>query len=106
MRRWTTAAMLAAALGGAAALAPAASAASPGVAPDSGLPAAQYRGDRHDHRDAYWHGRMHDRARIAEAARREARRIEAERARRWAWRHGHHHDRHAFGHGHFPHRVW
>ena len=95
MRRWTMAALVVAALGGAAA-APSATAvtAAPGVSRDAALlHTAQYygerpyggdRGPRHRWRE---HRRARDEARIAEAARREAYRIQQERAYRRAARH-------------------
>jgi len=96
MRRWTLAALVAAALGGAAVEAPgaAAAASAPGLIGEAGLHAVQYYGPRHrydDHRARHRHWREHrrarDEARIAEAARREAYRIQQERAYRRAARH-------------------
>ncbi len=95
MRRWTMAALVVAALGGAAATPSAAVvAAAPGVARDAALlHNAQYYGERpyggdwgprHRWRE---HRRARDEARIAEAARREAYRIQQERAYRRAARH-------------------
>lgn len=96
MRRTMMAAAFAAAF-----LAPkGASAASATAAPDHarhGLAEpVQYYPDRYGHGgfDAWRHEqrhmrRAHEEERIAEAARREARRIEIERAERRAWRHAH-----------------
>jgi Spy/CpxP family protein refolding chaperone len=95
MRRWTLAALVAAALGGAAAQAPSASAAAaaPGVSQHAALlHAVQYYGERPYGGDwgprHHWreHRRARDEARIAEAARREAYRIQQERAYRRAAR--------------------
>jgi hypothetical protein len=93
MRRWTMAALAVAALGGTAAQVPSTAAAAQ-VSPDAALlHTAQYYGERF-YRDGWeprqhWreHRRAHDEARIAEAARREAYRIEQERMQRRAWRH-------------------
>jgi hypothetical protein len=96
MRRWTMAALVVAALGGTAAQVPSAAAVAgaPGVSRDSALlHAAQYYGERHYGGDwgprHRWreHRRARDEARIAEAARREAYRIQQERAYRRAARH-------------------
>ena len=95
MRRWTMAALVAAALGGAAAPPSAAAvAAAPGVPRDAALThSVQYYGERHYGGDwgprHRWreHRRARDEARIAEAARREAYRIQQERAYRRAARH-------------------
>ena len=95
MRRWTMAALVVVALGGAAAPPSAAAvAAAPGVSRDTALlHTAQYHGERHYRGDwgprHHWreHRRARDEARIAEAARREAYRIEQERAYRRAARH-------------------
>jgi hypothetical protein len=95
MRRWAMAALVVAALGGTAA-APSASAAAaaPGVSREAAmLHAAQYYGERPYRGDwgprHRWreHRRAHDEARIAEAARREAYRIQQGRAYRHAARH-------------------
>ncbi len=93
MRRWTMAALAVAALGGTAAQVPSTAAAAQ-VSPDAALlhttqyyGERPYRGDwepRHRWRE---HRRAHDEARIAEAARREAYRIEQERMQRRAGRH-------------------
>jgi hypothetical protein len=96
MRRWALAALAVAALGGTAARVPsaAAAAAAAHVSPDAALlHTAQYYGERPyrgDWRPRHrWREqrRAHDEARIAEAARREAYRIEQERMQRRAWRH-------------------
>ena len=99
MRRWAMAGLAVAALGGTAARVPrAAAAAAAAAAAQVSLDAAllhtaqyygerPYRGDwgpRHRWREQR---RAHDEARIAEAARREAYRIEQERMQRRAWRH-------------------
>ena len=102
MRRWTMAALVVAALSGAAAQAPnaAAAAAAPGVSRDAALlRTVQYYGERRHRGDwetrHHWreHRRGHDEARVAEAARREAYRIQQERAYHRAARHAHR-DRH------------
>ena len=96
MRRWAMAALAVAALGGTAARIPsaAAAAAAAHVSPDAALlHTAQYYGERPYRGDwgprHRWREqrRAHDEARIAEAARREAYRIEQERMQRRAWRH-------------------
>ncbi len=99
MRRWTMAALVVAALGGAAATPSAAAvAAAPGVSRDAALMhTVQYYGEYYSerHYGGDWgprhrwreHRRARDEARIAEAARREAYRIEQERAYRRAARH-------------------
>ena len=96
MRRWALAALAVAALGGTAARVPsaAAAAAAAHVSPDAALlHTAQYYGERPYRGDwgprHRWREqrRAHDEARIAEAARREAYRIEQERMQRRAWRH-------------------
>ncbi len=93
MRRWTMAALVMAALGGTAAQVPSAAAAAH-VSPGAALlhtahyyGERPYRGDwgpRHRWRE---HRRAHEEARIAEAARREAYRIQQERAYYRAARH-------------------
>ena len=98
MRRTVKAALVAAALGGMGSLTAApASAAQATTAPDSApalVRTVQYYGERRYYdnrreRRLHWreHRRTRDEARIAEAARREAWRIEQERAQRRAWRH-------------------
>ena len=97
--RKTTMTLIAAAALGLSALAPASGSAAPAavapVAPDAAIHAVQYWGAgphyaqdgwerRHQWRE--WR-RERDEARIAEAARREAWRIEQEREQRRAWRH-------------------
>ena len=116
MRRWTLAALVVAALGGTAAQAPGASAtaAAPGVSRDAALlHTAQYYGERHYSGDwgprHRWreHRRAHEGARIAEAARREAYRIEQERMQHRAWRRAMREQQGygpTYGYGH--HRSW
>ena len=96
MRRWTMAALVAAALGGTAVQAPSAAVAAsapPGIPRDAALlHTAQYYGERHYSGDRgprhRWreHRRAHEEARTAKAAGREAYRIEQERMQRRAWR--------------------
>lgn len=114
MRRLMTLAA-AAALAGAATLTPtpvpARQSAAPLAAAQS-LHLAQYYGAGPHHRDDGWERRRHrrewrqerDEARIAEAARREAYRIEAEREQRRAWRRAQHGYGPAYGFG--QHRSW
>ena len=72
----------------------------------------QYYGAGPQHRDDGWERRRHrrewrherDEARVAEAARREAYRIEAEREQRRAWRRAQHGYDPAYGFG--QHRSW
>lgn len=107
-------ALAAAALVGAATLAPSPAAAAPAAA-ESPLHPVQFHGATPFHGDDGWERRRQwrewrqerDEARIAEAARREAWRIEAEREQRRAWRramreqHGYNHGPDpAYGYGH------
>jgi hypothetical protein len=116
MRRWMMAAMVAAVLGGAAAEAPSASAAGTpsSISRDAALlHTAQYYGERRYGAD--WglrhgwreHRRAEEEARIAEATRREAWRIEREREHRREWRLTQR-EQHGYGpayrYGH--HRAW
>ena len=91
-------AVMAAALGGMAGLAPSPASATQATALDGASRGAaqpiQYYGERRgddggwdQRRDWREHRRAREEARIAEAARREAYRIEQERAERRAWRH-------------------
>lgn len=104
MRRITMAALtLAAVLGGAVAASPAEAA---GAKPysrtrDAGVQPVHYDSPYHAPHRQHWHEqrRAHDQRRMAEAARREALRIERERAERRAWRHA---QRHQYS----QHRGW
>jgi uncharacterized membrane protein YhiD involved in acid resistance len=98
MRRLTMAALAAAAALGVTAVAPnaatAASASAPSMIIEAVVHTVQYYGPRHHYdghraRHRHWreHRRAREEARIADAARREAHRIEQERAARRAWRH-------------------
>jgi hypothetical protein len=110
MRRTMMAAAVAAAFGAVLTVAGGSASAAPGVAaPGVHRPLAaetvQYYPGWHGHRDfdeRRYHRREMRRAyeqeRIADAARREARRIEIERAERRAWRHAHR-ERHGFYRG-------
>jgi hypothetical protein len=109
MRGWMTAALAAVAALGVAAITPnsaaAASAAAAGVTREAAaLHMVQYYGPRHHEgeraRHRHWreHRRARDEARIAAAARREAIRIERERAERRAWRQAQH-EHHSFYRG-------